>query len=307
MLTNLQHDTLLSMLTYCRPAGGPTEQVFRAKYILPLPGAWEDIYGNIHVQVDDTRVLWTCHTDTVHWQDGRQRVKTANDIAMQHRKAKQSNCLGADDTAGCFIMREMILTRTPGYYIFHWGEERGGIGSGDLAHAHGDWLQERFDCAIALDRRGTSDIITHQGGRCASDAFALSLARALNTAGLAYAPAEGIFTDTANYTDYIPECTNLSVGYAHEHTHVEWLDLRHVGQLLHALQRLDTRTLDIARTLGEDDDPWRDDRYDDHRRYDFYLDPDWEAIQRTLEAEERQRAQLGIILAHPSRQIQKLP
>ena len=32
----------------------------------------------------------------------------------------------------------------------------------------------------------------------------------------------GSFTDTANYTDIIPECTNLSCGYYNAHTQSEY-------------------------------------------------------------------------------------
>jgi len=34
-----------------------------------------------------------------------------------------------------------------------------------------------IDYAIALDRKGSRDVITHQFGRCCSDAFAKSLAQ----------------------------------------------------------------------------------------------------------------------------------
>jgi len=34
-----------------------------------------------------------------------------------------------------------------------------------------------------------------------------------------------VYTDTAEFTDIIPECTNRSVGYAREHTQEESLDL----------------------------------------------------------------------------------
>jgi len=157
----------------------------------------------------------------------------------------------------------MIRYHVPGYYLFHWGEERGGIGSRALADHHADMITREFDHAIALDRRGTGDVITHQSyGRTASDRFAAALADQLgDLAGLTYAPAHGIYTDTAEYAELIPECSNLSVGYRGEHTPHEELDLRHVDRLLGALCDLDTAALPMARVALEpwaDEDEWTD-------------------------------------------------
>jgi hypothetical protein len=147
-------------------------------------------------------------------------------------------CLGADDTVGVYLMREMILQAVPGYYVFHYGEERGGIGSSALARTHAAYLSAHFDRAIALDRQGYNDIITHQFGMCtASEYFACALGDAMQAldSGLKYGPAIGVYTDTAEYAECISECTNLSVGYAHQHSSSEVVDLRHVDRLLGVL------------------------------------------------------------------------
>lgn len=257
-MRNPQLQTLLTMLTYCRPMGSPTETAFVGRYIASLPNAEQDPHGNYHVSVEHpdgtpSRVLWSCHTDTVHDDDGRQTVAYDPRLGIVHlsrRSARTSRCLGADDTAGIFILREMILASVPGHYVFHYGEERGGIGSHALAYHNEDWLREHFDCAIALDRRGTRDVITRQGcGRTASDAFANSLADAL---GMRYKPNEyGLYTDTAEYADIIPECSNLSVGYQNAHSNKEYLDTDHVFALLRALITLDQSSLVIARDPTE--------------------------------------------------------
>jgi len=150
---------------------------------------------------------------------------------------------------GVYLMREMILAGRPGAYVFHHGEERGGIGSALLARHEAQWLA-RFDMAIALDRQGTGDIVTHQFGmRTASDTFAESLASeiARHDPGLHYAPSPGVYTDTAEYAEIIPECTNLSVGYKGQHTTCESVDARHVDRLLGALLSLDVSQCVIAR------------------------------------------------------------
>lgn len=147
--------------------------------------------------------------------------------------------LGADNAAGMWLCLEMIAAGVPGAYIFHRGEERGGIGSRGMADHHYPWLS-RFNYAIAFDRRGTGDIITEMmcGVTCSRE-FALALAAKLNMAPgvpLAYRPDDtGSFTDTANYRRIIPECTNISVGYENEHGPSEVLDVEHLLLLRDAL------------------------------------------------------------------------
>lgn len=264
-------NTLLAMLTYARPKGSTAEREFIERFILPLPGVDRDAFGNYHVRIGDSPIVWSCHTDTVHWFGGRQTLAydAETGIVKLSKRSKRgqygSTCLGADDTAGVFLCREMALAGVAGHYIFHFGEETGGEGSSDLAHGQPSLLDgARF--AIAFDRRGYSEVITHQaGGRCCSDAFAVSLAAHLNVNGLTYAPCDrGVFTDTANYTDIIGECTNLSVGYMDEHHRTESLDVRHVMDLLRAVSALDPAALVEARKAGERD-AWTIERWIENR------------------------------------------
>lgn len=150
----------------------------------------------------------------------------------------------------------MIRAGVPGHYVFHYGEERGGVGSNAITHTHPD-LFTGTRAVIAFDRRGTSDVITHQAGdRCCSDVFAASLARIL---GGTYAPCDaGIFTDSANYTELVGECTNVSVGYAREHTTAETLDTWHLFTLLDTLLAADFSSLEYARQPGEPDPDYAD-------------------------------------------------
>jgi hypothetical protein len=251
---------LLEMLTYSRPAGSETEIAFIDRFVRPLPNAEIDPFRNWHVTIGDSPILWSCHTDTVHRNDGRQGIRhdpTTGTIALSNRAKKRRNgssCLGADDTAGVFLCHQMISAGVPGHYVFHFGEERGGIGSADLANERPDLVSgSRF--AIALDRQGFGDVITHQSaGRCCSDVFAQSLADQLNRSGLTFAPCDsGIFTDTANYTDTIGECTNLSVGYFHAHSRSETLNAGFLETLFYALCEIDPAGLGEDRQAGEID------------------------------------------------------
>ena len=51
-----------------------------------------------------------------------------------------------------------------------------------------------------------------------------------------YSPDDtGVYTDTAEFTDIIPECTNISVGYDHEHSQQECLNIHHYELLSQAV------------------------------------------------------------------------
>ena len=280
---------LLEMLSYRRPADSPTEREFINRFLLPLPDAHFDAFGNVHVLVgNDPSIIWSSHTDTVHRGSGRQGVQVSENhiVHLSKRGLRRTNCLGADNSAGVFVCHQLILAGVPGHYIFHRCEERGGLGSMMIA-TQAPELLEGATCAIAFDRRGHQDVITHQGfGRCCSDAFGSALAEALFTADprLVYMPSDqGIFTDTANYTDLIGECTNLSIGYEHEHSVAECLDLVHVDRVFGAVVDLAAAgvlaDLPSVRRPGEHE--WAERSWVDYRQYPI---DDWRepAIQSSL-------------------------
>lgn len=232
---------LLTMLTYRRPSGGATEAAFIRRFVLPL-GAERDEYGNHWLQIGKAPILWSCHTDTVHTKEGAQRVLYGAGVAS----VAKSECLGADCGTGVWLMSEMIRAGVAGTYVFHADEEIGGIGSDYIAH-EAVYRLKGIDFAIAFDRKGTNEIITHQTNkRCASDLFATSLAECLQP--LAYRASDGgTFTDTANYANLIPECTNISVGYYKQHTTGEHQDVDHALRLRDALCSADWSRLVVAR------------------------------------------------------------
>lgn len=250
-MNRLTQMDLLQMLTYRRPAWCRTELEFIHKYIDSIPGMYEDHFGNRILRTDggSGKVMIACHTDTVHKWMGRQKVEVVDGIARLPGKTI-SNCLGADDTAGVYAALRMIEAGVRATFIFHRAEEIGGQGSQWLADKYPEWI-ETFDICLSLDRWGTTDIITHQfGSRTASDIFAWDLADAL---GMEHAPAEGVFTDSANYAHLIPECSNVSIGYRNEHTQLEELDLAYLEEVITRLCGVDWASLTIARDADEDD------------------------------------------------------
>lgn len=280
--------TLLSMLQYKRPSSGKTEAAFIKRYVLPL-GATPDGYGNHWLRIGQSDILWSCHTDTVHDTEGGQRILYGQGIAS----VENGECLGADCGTGVWLMCEMAKAKVPGLYIFHTDEEIGGYGSAYIASELTKHLAGvRF--AVAFDRKGEDEIITHQmNRRCASDAFARSLAQCLD---LPYKPSDGgTFTDTANYAKLIPECTNISVGYYQQHTKGEIQNVRHALKLRDALVMADFSTLicerdhtapEPVRTWPRDGNRWRYDADDDlwgERAYDpdgYREDPFVDFIRR---------------------------
>lgn len=234
---------LLAMLTYRRPADSESEREFIQRFIVPT-GAVSDGFGNYWHTIGDAPILWSAHTDTVHRKGGIQRVSYGAGKAFTDDP--DSSCLGADDTTGCWILLQMIRAGIQGIYIFHRSEEIGGLGSDFIRVNHADKLAQ-YGYAVAFDRKGYSDVLTHQGSaRCCSDAFAESLASAINKAStqLDYeTDSGGIFTDTANYVDVIPECTNIAVGYFQAHTAKEYQDVDFACLLADAMCAADLSTL----------------------------------------------------------------
>jgi hypothetical protein len=71
--------------------------------------------------------------------------------------------------------------------------------------------------------------------------FCEALANDLNAFDdtLMYSPDDtGVYTDTAEFTDIIPECTNISVGYYSEHGDQENLDIVHFEALSKAVLKV---------------------------------------------------------------------
>lgn len=256
---------LLEILSWARPHGSQAEAEFIKLHVCkPLDAlgvAYElDGFGNVWAAIPKQvnagpDVLWSCHVDTVHASGGRQGVQFASDgQTVELVKRKAGRCLGADDGAGLWLMLEMIRARVPGGYVFHRGEEKGRLGSCYVMEVEAERLQG-WDACVAFDRRDYQDIITHQlGERCASEAFAASLALALNSfgQGLSYrADDTGSYTDSYSYMGAIPECTNVSVGYSGEHGPRETLDALHVWRLRKALVSADFSGLVIQRDPSE--------------------------------------------------------
>lgn len=278
---------IFEMHRYCRPMGSKAEAAFIERYLAPL-GVEADERGNLIKIVGDSKVLWSSHTDTVHSASGEQRTAVGKGMILKLHESSKANCLGADCTAGIFIMREMIIAEVPGVYIFHYGEERGGIGS-SFIRSKPDRLAG-LDYAIAFDRYGKTSIITHQGGkRTCSDEFVVSMNEALG--GGFKADDGGSFTDTANYTDYISECTNVSVGYLNQHSARETQDIRFLLDLRGKMLRFDEGRLVKARKPGSLE--WKKSHIVPYSQGSWWDDDNWVPAPKQTYAPVSQSARRG--------------
>ena len=245
---NLDMKDLQWMLTLRRKYNTAGELKL-CRWLDKIEGMQTDEFGNRIITVgDNPTILFSSHTDTVHWtKTGTQKI-CVDQVKHEFFLGEIGDCLGADDGAGVWIMTKMIEAKIPGLYIFHRGEECGGLGSSFIRDKTPEILKE-IDIAVAFDRRGQKDIITSQScGKCASEEFAKSLAKQL---GMGHSSARGSFTDTANYAGLIRECTNVSVGYEREHTSGETLNYKYLHNLMKALLKVDWSKLEVKRDVTD--------------------------------------------------------
>lgn len=247
----------LEMLSYMRPQGSKYQNKFCNRYLMPVFGK-PDAHGNYTLIVgNQPRVAFMSHHDTVHLTSGRQTVLIDGDFAV----SPSTECLGADCTTGVYIMLSMIEAGVEGVYVVHAAEEVGCIGSRAMVTSNPAWL-DHVDAAISLDRKGYSSVITHQMGmRTCSDAFANSLADVLDL-GME-TDDTGSYTDSNEYADVIPECTNISVGYFSQHTSKETQDLVFIETLVDAMINADWSKLVIKRLAGEQEQKLYEDKWVD--------------------------------------------
>ncbi len=164
--------------------------------------------------------------------------------------------LGADDKAGVVIMLNLMSSGVPGLYYFFMGEESGCVGSSNLSRVFESKVKEnklpKVNKCISFDRKGYDSVITRQmSSDCCSEEFAKELSEKLNEYGFWFKPdSGGVYTDSAEFIDIIPECTNLSVGYFNEHTTSEKQDIEFLELLSVVLTKIDWETLKITRDVS---------------------------------------------------------
>jgi hypothetical protein len=182
-------------------------------------------YTAIVPKVDGIRPSLCVHTDTVN-NIHPTEIEKNNDV---WRNADHTKLLGADDRAGCYIIKELITRGMDDYnYLIFDQEEVGGIGSSNYAKTNdGKVVDILTSCYIGLDRLGCMQQALYG---YESDEFLDAIEEDYWVNDL------GSFTDASNLAgDFNKCCMNLSVGYDSEHTRYETLNVSHMAVTLNRL------------------------------------------------------------------------
>lgn len=244
---NFIFDTFIKLTSRTYPYGLEDSLVAEMKRCGLFPqDLRKDVHGNYYYEIGKSRTIFASHLDTANKVAGPVKHIIDGDII----KTDGTSILGADDKAGVTVMLHLMNHKVPGLYYFFIGEEVGCVGSGLAAKSISDF-KDKYDRIISFDRRDVGSIITHQSwSRCCSNAFADELANQLNATGLGLSYVKddgGVYTDSAEFIDIIPECTNVSVGYYKEHTHTESQDIDHLERLANACLQVDWDNLPTVR------------------------------------------------------------
>jgi len=242
--------TFLSLVRETYPHGREEEVV---KYL--TPGLKRDSYGNYYTIIGESDIVFTCHLDTASRTKSNVELLSIIKDGDEFIVTDGKSILGADDKSGVTILMYMISNQIPGVYWFFIGEERGGLGSKHVSHNIQDYpfMEGKKKC-VSFDRRNYHSVITKQMGvECCSNEFAQEICNKLSNSGLKLSlDNTGIFTDSANFIDLIPECTNISVGYFDEHTHNEMQNITFLEMLCKAVVSCDWKSLKVHRKLEYD-------------------------------------------------------
>ena len=220
-------ETFLRLTSKTVPYGHEDVFVNSMRELFPK-GMQKDEWGNYFYKVGESRSIFAAHLDTV----SKDYQNVTHVFEENLIKTDGKTTLGADDKAGITVLLWMIQNNVPGLYYFFIGEEVGCIGSGNAAKF--GFFKGNYDRIISFDRRDVGSVITYQSSsRCCSDDFADALCKELNqTRKMSYKKdTGGVYTDSAEFTHLIPECTNVSVGYYREHTTSESQDILHLTNL----------------------------------------------------------------------------
>jgi hypothetical protein len=268
-------ETFLTLTKRRYPKGTEDLAMEVVKSILPDVEFTKDEFDNYYTYIPkddgtDSDTMFTSHLDTIDsgpygWRNGetwdkdlKKYVKDpdapVDDKSVNHVfdgdfvKTDGESNLGADDKTGTTIMMNMISEKVPGLYYFFMGEESGCVGSSNLSRVFESKQHPTMNKCISFDRRGYDSIITEQTSVCASDEFAKELAKRFNEYGFWFKPdPTGVYTDSAEFTDIIHECSNISCGYFSEHTKSEKQDLEFLELLAIVSTQIDWETLPIVR------------------------------------------------------------
>jgi hypothetical protein len=221
--------------------------------LLEQRGFQLDHYGNYWCSVGPSRTIFSAHLDTAaDVETGPREVvhrEKRGYVATDGR-----SILGADDKAGVCVVLAMVEAKVPGLYVLFADEEVGCLGSRWLAWDMGDDVLSLFDRMIVFDRAGSHEVLNHLSGiKSCSSEFARELCAKLTRQGKTrYWPSrDGGMSDALSFVWFIPEVTNIGVGYEFAHTGREIQDLRHLDNLIERCLDIDWEALPTRRKIHQ--------------------------------------------------------
>ena len=227
-------EVFLNLTEYTTPFG------FESDLEKFLPSSLsKDNWGNYFISIGSSETLFTCHLDNYC----KEKIKINHVIEGDIIKTDGKSILGADNKAGVVTLLYLISQKVPGTYYFFLGEEpiisAGCWGSTKLVENNPDFLR-KFKRAIAFDRKMTGSIISRQMAQeCCSQEFVKSLISQFSNSGINMKDDKtGYYTDTGNFIELIPECTNISIGVWNEHHTNEYVDISYVEKVAIAASKI---------------------------------------------------------------------
>lgn len=208
----------------------------------------QDKWGNYYHKIGTSpTTLFTCHLD--NYCETKEKVNHI--IEGNLIKTDGTTILGADNKAGVCVLLYLIEKNVPGLYYLFRGEEpilSGGLwGSSQIFNDLS--ILSGIERAVAFDRKAYGSVITRQMAQyCCSDEFADALCEAFSSKGISMKKdPTGYYTDTGNFIEVIPECTNISVGVFNEHHNTEYVDLEYVEKIAKVASTIDWESLPTTR------------------------------------------------------------
>ena len=178
----------------------------------------------------NSNVCLTAHLDTVGYGHTDKEIVDENGLIKAYRNNNRT-ILGADDRAGVFIIWELFVNGGTFDILLFDGEEIGGIGSTNFIETEPDLSNIKL--MISLDSPFHNRYIWYGNANCYQGLFEY-----VDSFGFVN-DGHGIFTDITILTEYydIP-AINLSVGYRHQHTDEEYLDVESMYMTMRKLKRM---------------------------------------------------------------------
>jgi hypothetical protein len=167
-------------------------------------------------------VLLVAHADTVQGYGNKQICTDTNRGIVW-----SPDGLGADDRAGVYAIAKLATEAKCGFLITT-GEEIGGIGASAFLAKYENELK-RYAYMIELDRKGSKDCVFYE---CNNKKFKNYIE------SFGFKEAQGSFSDISTLMESGVCAVNLSIGYYHQHTPKEYLNLREMNAVIKKVKKM---------------------------------------------------------------------